>query len=56
MENIVSVECLNQYTPPQVRITLLGQLPFDVSWGAYEILQRDFGFPPLICGAYSVGQ
>lgn len=55
MDDLIKVECLDVYDPPMVRITIAGQLPFEVSWGVYEYLYENFGFPPLICGGNSVG-
>jgi len=52
----ITVECIEEFDPPHVRITILGQAPFDVSWGVYEYLHDNFGFPPLICGEFSTGE
>lgn len=55
MDSPITVECVPEYAPPMVRVTIAGQQSFDVSWGVYTYLQQNFGFPPLICGAYSTG-
>jgi hypothetical protein len=55
MSDIVSARCLDQFDPPKVEITLAGQIPFQVDWGIYDLLNREFGFPPLICGTYRTG-
>jgi hypothetical protein len=52
MDDLIKVECLSQFDPPEVLITIAGQVPFQVHWGVYDYLNKQHGFPPLICGTY----
>ncbi len=45
----ITVECINEYYPPMIRITILGQQGFDVSQGSYDYLKGPLGLPDSPC-------
>lgn len=50
MPEVVSVECIEEFDPPIIRITLAGLRSFDVSTGVYEVLKEPLGLPNDPCG------
>lgn len=47
----VTVECDNNYNPPQIRITFAGQQAFMVSQGIYDLIKGPLGLPDSPCAS-----
>jgi len=47
----VTVECDNNYDPPQIRVMFRNQESFMVSQGIYDLIKGPLGLPDSPCSA-----
>lgn len=46
----ISVECINEFDPPRIRITVAPGVFYDIPKPFYDLIRQSLGLPDIICG------